>query len=329
MEKVTIKMTPRTSGNQTIIQETTNVSHTISGVIYDTYDYEITSDAFNAVSGTVVVDARNETVNIDLVKKSVEAWISKSRTRPIAFQTQTKKDNTLLPSESYTTAGVNGVETQTYEEKHVNGVATGQERNVSPWVITTPSKPEVIVTGTKVETVPITGNILTPSNVLVAGNTDLQINGVRADSQIITELSRIELRQWAEGFGGVNIRGADLSGTNKDYTLAFKYQVKTTNVSSIKSTGNQAFWNHKAYIDGNLVSERNDAEITSAIYPLGLNTIHEFVYQFNTGTVTDASIHLLQWQFNNDVTGISSSNDAKVWLMDVAIYEGHVQPFGA
>ena len=327
MEEVTIKLTPRNTGNPTLTEKTTNISHTFRNVIHDTYDYEITSNSYNAVTGVVVVDGV-ENVDItltELQKDPVITWVPKSRTRPKAFTTTTKNDSNLLPSEGFTTGGTNGVETQTYELKHLDGQPTSEERNVSAWVVTKQPVNRVITVGTKEETAPPAGNnILTPSNVRVSGSTDLQINGVKAASQTVADLSKVELRQWATPYGGVNIYAGDFA-KNKNYTLAFRYEAKTSNVQAIRSTGNLAFWNHKAYIDGNLISERSDAEITADKYiPQGK---HTFVYQFSVGDVDNLSQHMFQLIFNQGVTGISSSNAAILWLSDVGIYEGHVDPF--
>lgn len=329
VEEVTVKLVPRNTNNPTLTENTTNASHTFVGVVHDTYDYEITSTAYDTVTGILVVDSE-KTVNItlsELEKEIVITWIPKSRTRSVAFKTTTKYDNNLLPSEGFTTGGTNGVETQTYELKHIDGKPTSDERNVSGWVVTKQPIDSVITIGTKEEempVVPVGSNILTPSNVRMSGSTDLQVNGVKADPQTVADLSKVELRQWATPHGGVNIMAGDLS-TNKDYTLAFRYEAKTSNVEKIRSTGNLAFWNHKAYLDGDLVSERSDAEVTEDKYIA--QGQHTFVYQFKVGDVSNLSQNMFQFIFNQDVAGISSSNAAILWLSDVGIYEGHVDPF--
>lgn len=329
MEEVTVKLKPRNTKNPILTERTTNVSHIFRGVVHDTYDYTITSTAYDTVTGVLVVDSE-KTVNItlsELEKEPVITWVPKSRTRPVAFKTTTKYDSNLLPSEGFTTDGTNGVETQTYELKHINGQPTSEERNVSAWTVTKQPVDRVITVGTKEETtpeVPVGSNILTPSNVRVSGSTDLQIDGVRADPQTIADLSKVELRQWAAPYGGVNIYAADLS-KNTDYTLAFRYEAKTLNVQKIQSTGNLAFWNHKAYIDGSLVSDRSDAEVTEDKYIV--QGQHTFVYQFRVGDVANLNLNMFQFIFNDDVPGITSSDSATLWLTDMGIYEGHVDPF--
>lgn len=326
MEEVTIKLVPRNTNNPTLTEKTTNVSHTFRDVVHDTYDYTITSTAYDTATGILVVDS-DETVNVtlnELEKEPVITWVSKSRTRPVAFTTTTKYDSNLLPSEGFTTGGTNGVETQTYELKHLDGQPTSEERNVSAWVVTKQPVNRVITIGTKVEEVPVGSNVLTPSNVRLSGSTDLQIDGVKADSQTIADLSKVELRQWASPYGGVNVMATDL-GKNKDYTLAFRYEAKTSNVQTIRSTGNLAFWNHKAYLDGNLISEGSDAEVTADKYIA--QGQHTFVYQFKVGDIDNLHQHMFQFIFNEDVAGITSSNSAILWLSDVGIYEGHVDPF--
>lgn len=329
MEEVTVKLIPRNTNNPTLTEKTTNVSHTFIDVVHDTYDYEISSTTYDTVTGVLVVDS-DESVNItlnELEREPVITWVPKSRTRSVAFKTTTKYDSNLLPSEGFTTGGTNGVETQTYELKHIDGQATSEERNVSAWTVTKQPINRVITIGTKEEetpTVPVGSNILTPSNVRVSGSTDLQIGGVRADPQTVADLSKVELRQWASPYGGVNIMATDLS-TFTEYTLAFRYEAKTSNVQKIRSTGNLAFWNHKAYLDGNLVSERSDAEVTHDKYIA--QGSHTFVYQFKVGNVDNLHLNMFRFLFNEDVDGITSSDAAILWLSDVGIYEGHVDPF--
>lgn len=326
MEEVTVRLVPRNTKNPTLTEKTTNVSHTFRDVVHDTYDYTISSTAYDTVTGVLVVDSEK---NVDItlkeqVKEPVITWVPKTRTRPKAFTTTTKYDSNLLPSEGFTTGGTNGVETQTYELKHLDGQPTSEERSVSAWVVTKQPINRVITVGTKVEEVPVGSNILTPSNVRLSGSTDLQIDGVRAQSQTVSDLTKIELRQWASPYGGVNIMATDLS-KNTDYTLAFRYEAKTSNVQKIRSTGNLAFWNHKAYLDGTLISERSDAEITADKFII--QGQHTLVYQFSVGDVDNLHLNMFQFRFNDDVAGITSSNDAIVWMSEVGIYAGHVNPF--
>lgn len=326
MEQVTIKLTPKDNSIPTLQQVTNNLSYTFNDVTNGSYDYTITSQAYQPVSGTLEVNS-NQSVNITLIEivtEPVITWVPKTRTRSKAYTIETQYDPSLLPSESYTIAGKAGVETQNYELKYIDGVPTSEERNLSAWQVTTAPKNEVQIIGTKVETPSELTNILTPSNVRLIGNTDLQINGERAALQTVSDLSKVELRQWADGFGGISI-GADDLVNDRDYTIVLKYRI-IKNISSIRTTGNMAFWRHKAFINNVLVSEGSGGDVAKDNFSVTTGQDHTFVYQFNTGTQT-LSQNIYRVIFNEDKTGVTSTNDAILHLFDVAIYQGHVNPF--
>lgn len=69
MDSVTIHMKPRNTNNPTIEKTTELLTQTLLDVIHDTYDYTITSDTYETVSGTLIVD-NVRSVNVSLSIKS-------------------------------------------------------------------------------------------------------------------------------------------------------------------------------------------------------------------------------------------------------------------
>lgn len=101
-------------------------------------------------------------------KSNITEWKPKSETKSIPFKQSTEEDNTLTSEQSYIKQnGINKEILVTWEEEYINGVSTGNTRNLSE-VIQTSGRDEIKVIGTKSSTVtpvPVPDNEIEYPNV--------------------------------------------------------------------------------------------------------------------------------------------------------------------
>lgn len=190
MENVNIRLVPRNTSDSTINLVTDSVNVTISDISEGTYDYTITSDYYDTVVGVVVVDQDKE-IDISLSDTEVITWVLKTRTRDVPFQTEVTYDNDMDQGQkNITKQGVVGSEQQTYEQKHINGEGTWEERNHSAWTIVKQPVTQHETVGTRIV------NLLNDSNVFSAGSNDLLTDGVKDPNKTFKVSETIHIHKW-------------------------------------------------------------------------------------------------------------------------------------
>lgn len=223
MESINIKLTPATAGAPVIERTTTNPAQLFEQLDRDTYQLEVTSASYNPLNQVLILDD-NKTLNLTLTHKIVEpviTWQSTTRTRVKPFGVVSEYNPDLLPSESYTRiVGINGVETQTFEQKYIDGFATNEERNLSNWILTTPATNQINVVGTKESSAV---NLLNNSNVFSVGSNNLLFNGVQTTDPL--NITYQEIFKW-ENDGRIRWF-TEMVQAHQEYTITFKIRKKT------------------------------------------------------------------------------------------------------
>lgn len=303
-----------------INKTTTNPTLNLSDVAHDTYTLDITSEVYKPYQTTVVVNGET-TLNIHLealVMQQIE-WRPKSRVTTIPVTTIYTDDPTLnIGVEIEDSTGTQGKTTVTWEEEYVNGVTTGNKRNEN--MVTVNMVPRQVRRGTREAPIELI-DVLTQANTAVTYSTNTYVNNNRTVGDAVpTGGSPFELRQWENPSGGLTISDGDLEA-NKPYTLAFT--MERTGGSPIQTAHfviGMTYFGGKHYFNG------NEKTITPSQgqYPFFVNISntgkYKYFYQFWTEPDSPTNDYF-QVNFDND------ANDTNVTISDLALYEGHVDPF--
>lgn len=320
MEQVTVKMTPSKSTNPVINRTTTDATLNLSDVVHDTYTLDITSDVYKPYKTTVVVNGETS-LNIHLealVTQQVE-WRPKQRVTTIPITTTYTDDPTLNKGvEIEDSAGTQGKTTITWEAEYINGVATGKKRNEK--TVTVDMVPRKVRRGTKPVQVEL-NNVLTQANTEVTYSTNTYVDGTRTEGDAVpTGGSAFELRQWENPSGGLTISDGDLEA-NKPYTLAFT--MERTGGSPIQTAHfviGMTFFGGKHYFNG--VEKSIPPDAGQYVFTSHMTQSGKVTYYFQFTTESDSPTgDYFQLNFDND------ANDTRVTISDLALYEGHVDPF--
>lgn len=312
-------MTPNKSTNPTINKTTTNATLNLSDVAHDTYTLQITSDVYKPYTTTVVVNGET-TLNIHLealVTQQVE-WRPKQTVTTIPVTTKYTNDPSLnIGAEIVDSEGTQGKITITWEAEYIDGVATGKKRNEN--TTTVPMVQRQVRRGTK----PVQSelvDILTQENTSVTYSTNTYVNGERTvEDAVPTGGSPFELRQWENPSGGLTISDGDLD-PNSQYTLAFEMENTGSNFTKAYFVIGMTFFGGKHYFNGiekSIPPNAGQYNFTSHMTQSGKVT---YYYQFTTEPDSPTSDYF-QVNFDND------ANNTRVTISDLALYEGHVNPF--
>lgn len=247
----------------------------------------------------------------ELIAKQPE-WRSMSRTETIPFGRQTVYNDQWLPDESrVTTAGVDGARVVTWEEEFVAGKSTGKKRSEIISIIKQPVT-QVWTEGTKaVEVV----NRLTPDMFSVRYGMDLQKNGLKVDPPIITDISQLEAYIWDVN-GGFRINSQALL-LNQKFTLAFRYRKQSGVLLTMGGEADFKWSNHNLFMDGNLKTQKWFDRIN-----VGDDRNEHTVYMHITVPSDTGHLNML-----NVMPNWHNFAETRVTFADVALYNGHFNPF--
>lgn len=320
MEQVTVKLTPTNPSNPTITRNVTNPQLILSDVEHDTYQLQITSSSYKPYSTQVVFNG-DTTLNIHLealVTQLIE-WRPQVTITTIPITTNYVDDPTLnVGVEQLISEGTIGKTTKTWEAQYINGVSTGQIRNQNE--STVPMVPRQMKRGTKAPPTTLT-NILTQSSVSVTHSTNTYVNNVRTASDIVPiDKSEFEIRQWDNPSGALSVHDVALS-PNSPYTIAIELENVGTAIDTAKFIIGLAFFGGKHIFNGSEVSippEVGEYNFKPHMPNSGKVT---YLYQFTTEPNTPDGDY---FQFNFD----NAANNTKVRMSNLALYQGHVNPFG-
>lgn len=320
MKQVTVRLIPSKSGNPIITRTTSDPQLILEDTAHDTYTLEITSAVYKPYSTTVVVDGET-TVNIHLealVTQSIE-WRPKSTVTTIPVTTTYIEDSTLNQGvEIEVNAGVPGKTTETWEAEYVDGVATGNTRNRN--VSTVNMIPRQVRRGTKVPEVELE-DILTANNLEAGGATNIYVNGERTQGDVIpTGGQAFELVQFDPPAGAFLVRDGNLQA-NKQYTLAFS--MENTGESSIQQAHfviGMSYYGGTHYFNGVEKSVDPNAGQYPFLTHISNTGKYQYHYQFWTEPGTPEGDYF-QVNFDN------VARNTRVTISDLAIYEGHVDPY--
>lgn len=312
-------MTPSKSTNPTINKTTNDPTLNLSDVTHDTYTLDITSDVYKPYKTTVVVNGET-TLNIHLealVTQQVE-WRPKQTVTTIPVTTKYTNDTSLnIGVEIVDSEGTQGKITITWEAEYIDGVATGKKRNEN--TTTVPMVQRQVRRGTK----PVQSelvDILTQENTSVTYSTNTYVNGEGTVGDAVpTGGSPFELRQWENPSGGLTISDGDLD-PNSQYTLAFEMENTGSNFTKAHFVIGMTFFGGKHYFNGiekSIPPSAGQYNFTSHMTQSGKVT---YYYQFTTEPDSPTSDYF-QVNFDND------ANNTRVTISDLALYEGHVNPF--
>lgn len=318
---VDIKLVPRDKNNPTYEVTANILPHRIDDVVHDTYDYTLKSTGYEDITGTVIVEG-SEYVQVEMISKELEpviTWVTRSRTRSVPYSTVVQEDSSLLPSEGYTTAGENGVETQTYELQYQDGQPTSIERNHSTWTITKAVKNEIQVIGTKSETAPVLTSILTQPNIGVTYATNTYVNGTRTTNDLVPLNGTFEMRQWDNPSGGLTIDDGDLE-PNKPYTLALTMESVGTTIETAHFIIGMAYFGGEHFFNGTKVTINPSVGQYNFKPHLPNSGKVTYYYQFYSEPDTPTGDY---FQVNVDNT----ANSTRLRVSEVGLYNGHINPF--
>ncbi|XJS09841.1 G5 domain-containing protein [Aerococcaceae bacterium WGS1372] len=320
MEQITVKLTPLNSSNPTITRSTTDSKLVLPKLKHDTYTLSITSAVYSPYTTQVVIDG-DTTLNIHLdvpIVQTVE-WRPMSTVTTIPITTRYVDDPNLNQgAEVVESQGAVGKTTKTWEAEYINGVATGKKRNEK--TSTVPMVQRVVKRGTKVPQGPLV-DVLTQKNTGVTYSTNTYVNNQRTTKdEIPTGGSPFELRQWESPSGGLNILDGDLE-PNSQYTLAFEMENVGPNFTKAHFVIGMAFFGGKHYFNGaqrTVTPNAGEYNFTSNMSQSGKVT---YYYQFTTEPNSPTGDYF-QVNFDND------SNDTRIRYSKLALYKGHVNPYG-
>lgn len=317
MEQVNVKLTPSDSSNPIVTRVTSNPQLILADIEHDSYALEITSDFYKSYTTNVVIDG-DTVLNIHLealVTQQIE-WRPKSKVTTIPITTTYIDDSTLdVGIEIVESDGVLGKITETWEAEYVNNVATGATRNSNTTTVNMVQRE--VRRGTKVEIV----EILTQGSVAVTHSTNTYVNNVRtANDSVPIDGTIFEIRQWENPSGALNIMDSDLVASSP-YTLAMEFENVGTAITTAKFVIGLSFFGGKHFFNGTEVSippAMGEYDFKSHMPASGKVQYH---FQFTTEEETPVEDYF-QVAFHN------ASKNTIVRFSKLAIYQGHINPFG-
>lgn len=228
----------------------------------------------------------------------------------IPYQTEYINDETLpLTMEEVRQEGIDHRYVGQFEQAMYGNLAVGEKVEVDDYLITQQGVPEIVAVGTKAWV-----NILMPIHVVKNYASTILVGDVPKETQTVSSLDiPLELQQKAMG-AGFEIKDAPLT-LGKKYTIAFEYQPTQGGINDIRSYGS-GYQGSNIYIDNELLAEHGYLPNSKWAVGGGKHTYYKHFTKDDTG-------NKLSWQFNYE----SYTQPTKVWITNLRIYEGHIQPF--